>query len=565
MGCFWCWSSNNVYLLAFGLAITTIHPVFFCPPSFAQIRSRPSESTLSQSQPSATVFSDVPANFWASPFIQALAQKNAIAGFPDGTFKPDRPVQRAEFAAMLEKAFNQNAVRQLSSAGFSDVPADYWGAAAIREAYETGFMSGYPGNVFQPNQEILKVQAIVALSNGLNLTTAIAPNDTLQNYYTDVSAIPNYAINDVAAATEANMVVNYPDVGVLNPNGILTRAEAAALIYQALVKQGQVQPLASNLPAANYIVAGTPSPTQTSNDILSVASSKNSFSTLTSLLKSAGIEDILQEPGPYTVFAPTDDAFAALPPDVLQQLKQPENKEVLIKILRYHVVPGQLSANKLSAGELKTFEGEPIDIQVDSNNNQIAVNNTQVIQPDIKASNGVLHAVNQVLIPPDLGQAEKPTTDTETETADTNDVEPGRATRGGSSYIGVAANIGLEGDTELGDTNFSVISKIGLTNFLSVRPAAVIGDDAVFLVPLTLDFSRRRTPSVAGRSVGISPYLGAGIAIDTGNDDTDVGLLLTGGVDVPFASRFTVNGSINAAFLDDDTDVGLIFGIGYNF
>ena len=143
-------------------------------------------------------------------------------------------------------------------------------------------------------------------------------------------------------------------------------------------------------------------------------------------------------------------------------------------------------------------------------------------------------------------------------------MKPGRATRGGSSYIGVAANIGLEGDTELGETNFAVISKIGLTKSLSVRPAAVIGDDTVFLVPLTLDFSPRKTPSVGGKSVGISPYLGAGVAIEAG-DDTDVGLLVTGGVDVPLGSRFTINGSANAAFLDDDTDVGLMFGVGYNF
>ena len=564
MGFFCRWSSKNNYLLVFGLVIATTNPIFFSASSLAQGKNRNSGSILSQSRSSSATFSDLGGNFWASPFIQALAEKNIITGFPDGTFQPEKPVRRAEFAVMLEKAFNQSMVRQLSSEGFSDVPASYWAASAIKEAYETGFMSGYPGNIFQPNQEILKVQAIVALTNGLGLATANTSSNTLQTYYTDASAIPNYAINNVAAATEANMVVNYPDVAVINPIGILTRAEAAALIYQALVKQGQVQPLASNLTAANYIVAGTPSSTSSSSDIVSVASSNNSFSTLTSLLKSAGLANILQEPGPYTVFAPTNEAFAALPSDVLQQLQQPENKEVLVKILRYHVVPGKLAANRLSAGELRTFEGEPVDIRVDSNNNQIAVNNTDVIQPDIKASNGVIHAVNQVLIPPNLGDGEKPTTDTEIETAEGNNVKPGRATRGGSSYIGVGANIGLEGDTELGDTNFAVISKIGLTNSLSLRPGAVIGDDTVFLVPLTFDFSRGRTPSVAGRSVGISPYLGAGVAIETG-DDSDVGFLVTGGVDVPLGSRFTINGSANAAFLDDDTDVGLIFGIGYNF
>ena len=564
MGSFCRRSSKNIYLLVFGLLIATINSIFFSAASFAHTKKQIAESIVSQSKSSSTLFSDLPVNFWAVPFIQALVKKNAIAGFPDGTFQPEKPVKRAEFAAMLEKAFNQNTIRQLNPEGFSDVPADHWAASAIKKAYETGFMSGYPGNIFQPNQEILKVQAIVALTNGLGLATANTSVKSLQTYYTDAASIPNYALNSVAAATEANMVVNYPDVAAINPVGILTRAEAAALIYQALVKQGQLQPLATDLTAASYIVAGNSSFTPTGNDIVSVASSNNSFSTLTSLLKSAGIADILQEPGPYTVFAPTNDAFAALPPDLLEQLQQPENKEILVKVLRYHVVPGQIAANRLSPGELPTFEGEPIDVRVDSKKNQIAVNNTNVIQPDIKASNGVIHAVNQVLIPPNLGEPKKPKTDTEIETAENNNVKPGRATRGGSSYIGIAANIGLEGDTELGETNFAVISKIGLTNFLSVRPAAVIGDETVFLVPLTFDFSQRRTPSVAGRSVSVSPYLGAGVAINTDND-TDVGFLVTGGVDVPLGSRFTVTGNANAAFLDDDTDVSLIFGIGYNF
>ena len=593
VGCFYRFSPKKIYLLAFGLVITTINSIFlnsiffspssfgqdsdrnsefFFPSDFAQDSDRNSEQILGQSQFSSTLFSDLGINFWASPFIQALVERNVITGFPDGTFRPNQPVKRAEFATMLQKAFNQNPVRQLNPGGFADVPTNYWASSAIREAYETGFMSGYPGNLFEPNQEILKVQAIVALTNGLGLIREDASNDILATYYSDAFSIPNYATNSVFAATKANMVVNYPDVGVLNPVGILTRAETAALIYQALVTQGQIQPLASNIPAASYVVAGTPDSNSNNNDIVSIASSSNSFSILTSLLKSAGLANILQQPGPYTIFAPTNEAFAALPPDVVEQLRQPKNKEVLMSILKYHVVPGELAANQISGGKLQTFEGEPIQVQVDSNSNQIVVNNTSVIQTDIKASNGVIHAVNQVLIPPDLGGPDKPKTDVEIGNAENNgdnntdsgDVKPGRATRGGSSYIGVGANIGLEGDTELGETNFAVISKIGLTKSLSVRPAAVIGDDTVFLLPLTLDFSPRKTPSVAGKSVGISPYLGAGVAVEAG-DDTDVGLLVTGGVDVPLGSRFTINGSANAAFLDDDTDVGLMFGIGYNF
>ncbi|MHC5832732.1 MAG: fasciclin domain-containing protein, partial [Nostoc sp.] len=95
---------------------------------------------------------------------------------------------------------------------------------------------------------------------------------------------------------------------------------------------------------------------------------------------------ILQQAGPYTVFAPTDEAFAALPAATLQELQLPENREALIKILRYHVVPGAVTSSQFSAGELKTYEDRPVNIKIDRANNQIEVNNARVIQPDIKAS-----------------------------------------------------------------------------------------------------------------------------------------------------------------------------------
>lgn len=99
--------------------------------------STPSPAALSSS--TAANFSDVPVDYWAQPFIQALAARNIITGFPNGTFGPKQPVDRAEFAAMIQKAFAQKPVRQLSQPGFKDVPADYWEAAAVEEAYETGF------------------------------------------------------------------------------------------------------------------------------------------------------------------------------------------------------------------------------------------------------------------------------------------------------------------------------------------------------------------------------------------------------------------------------------------
>ncbi|MEA5571094.1 hypothetical protein [Calothrix sp. UHCC 0171] len=142
-------------------------------------------------------------------------------------------------------------------------------------------------------------------------------------------------------------------------------------------------------------------------------------------------------------------------------------------------------------------------------------------------------------------------------------ISPGTATRGGPSYIGVGGNIGLGGDTALSEGGFSVISKIGLTRNFSLRPSAVIGDNTVFLVPVTVDFPVESVTDTGTQRISVAPYLGAGVAIATG-DDTDVGFLLTGGVDVPVSPQFTANAAINVGFIDD-TEVGLSLGIGYNF
>ncbi|OCQ91234.1 beta-Ig-H3/fasciclin [Nostoc sp. MBR 210] len=562
MGNLFGWSLAQTTLVVLGVATAAFNPIVVSAQT-----TEPSTTPTPSVTPSSTAasnFSDVSTDYWATPFIQALAARNVISGFPDGSFRPNQAVTRAEFATMIQKAFNQNPVRQISAGGFTDVPAGYWATPAIQEAYETGFMTGYPGNEFRPNLQIPKVQAIAALSSGLNLNTSGNASDVLSTYYTDASAIPDYAVNNVAAATQANIVVNYPDVKQLNPQVPLTRAEAASLLYQALVRQGQAQPLASNLTAANYIVAGNTGNTPTGNDIVSIAASNNSFTTLTTLLRTAGLADTLQQPGPYTVFAPTDQAFAALPAGTIEQLQRPENREVLVKILRYHVVPGSLTSTQLTPGELRTAEDQSVNIKVDSANNQIAVNDARVIQPNVQASNGVIHVINEVLIPPNLDVSQQPTENNQTTPGTTTtDIEAGRATRGGSSYIGVAGNIGLGGDSALSEGNIAVISKVGLTNYISVRPSAVFGDDTVVLVPVTFDFLPRSVNPTGEQRFPVSPFVGAGVAIETSND-ADVGLLLTGGVDVPLGDRFTLNGTVNAAFLDQ-TDVGLLFGVGYNF
>ncbi|MEH2145579.1 hypothetical protein [Nostoc sp.] len=145
-----------------------------------------------------------------------------------------------------------------------------------------------------------------------------------------------------------------------------------------------------------------------------------------------------------------------------------------------------------------------------------------------------------------------------------SDIDLGRTTRGGSSYIGVAANIGLSGDADssLSDGNFAVVSKIGLTNSISVRPSAVFGDNTTVLVPITYDFTFKSADAFS-EPLAIAPYIGVGGAYKTG-DDSQFAFLVSGGIDVPLTRQFTATAAVNAGFFDK-TDVGLLLGVGYNF
>ena len=187
-------------------------------------------------------FKDVPNNYWAQTFIQELASRNIIKGFPDGSFRPNDPVTRAQFAALLSQAMNKSTIR--SSATFTDVASNNWAATAIQKAYTTGFMSGYSATTFRPNENISRVQILVSLANGLGYAPT-KPIDTTLQVFSDANAIPAYARNSVGAATENRMVVNYPNLKLLNPNQPATRAEVAAFIYQALVRSGQLKAISS--------------------------------------------------------------------------------------------------------------------------------------------------------------------------------------------------------------------------------------------------------------------------------------------------------------------------------
>ena len=139
---------------------------------------------------------------------------------------------------------------------------------------------------------------------------------------------------------------------------------------------------------------------QTDRDIVETAIEAGQFGTLVAAVQAAELVEVLQSDGPFTVFAPTDEAFAKLPEGTVAELLKPENKDQLIAVLTYHVVPGKVLASdvvKLSSAE--TVQGSSVSIE--TRDGKVWIENAQVIKTDVEASNGVIHVIDTVILPKD--------------------------------------------------------------------------------------------------------------------------------------------------------------------
>ena len=133
-------------------------------------------------------------------------------------------------------------------------------------------------------------------------------------------------------------------------------------------------------------------------DIVDIAASNGNFNTLVAAVTAAGLVDTLKSDGPFTVFAPTDAAFAALPAGTVESLLLPENKDTLVSILTYHVVPGAVTSDALSGQQLSVATVNGADVHIDGRNG-VKVEDSNVTTADIIASNGVIHVIDAVLLP----------------------------------------------------------------------------------------------------------------------------------------------------------------------
>jgi uncharacterized surface protein with fasciclin (FAS1) repeats len=174
----------------------------------------------------------------------------------------------------------------------------------------------------------------------------------------------------------------------------------AFVVLPSFAQTNETKPTPSTTTKPSTTKTTEPATSAKSNTIIDVASGNSSFTTLVTAIKAAGLVETLSGKGPFTVFAPTDAAFKALPKGTLEMLLKPENKAKLTKVLTYHVVAGKIMAKDVKPGNVKTVEGSPFAVKVAAG--KVMVNAANVTQTDIPASNGVIHVIDKVILPPNL-------------------------------------------------------------------------------------------------------------------------------------------------------------------
>lgn len=135
-------------------------------------------------------------------------------------------------------------------------------------------------------------------------------------------------------------------------------------------------------------------------DIVETAVAADDFNTLVAAVQAAGLVETLQGPGPFTVFAPTDEAFAKLPGGTVDSLLLPENRETLVAILTYHVIPGKVMSGEVAGEKVSVVTVEGSEVHVNGTSGMVFVNDAQVVSADIETDNGVIHVIDTVIMPP---------------------------------------------------------------------------------------------------------------------------------------------------------------------
>ncbi len=189
--------------------------------------------------PITNTFDDVSATFWAAEDINRLAAAKVIAGYPDQTFRPEKKVTRAEFASLVVGGLNYEGKKYYDKALFSDVPESHWANTVIDKGMNAGLIAGYPNGTFKPNNLVTRTEALVILGKALppcDMDDCKA--DEIISKYSDCSQIPSWAKVSVAKALKANALKKSPDTEMLRGNDFATRAEIAGMLANIRVTLG---------------------------------------------------------------------------------------------------------------------------------------------------------------------------------------------------------------------------------------------------------------------------------------------------------------------------------------
>jgi S-layer homology domain len=188
----------------------------------------------------APVFTDVPKQFWGETYITELRKRGVLDDFGTGKFDPTKEITRGEYAKMLDRAFTDKPVTP-GVTSFNDIPKEYPRKEAVEKSVQMGFMSGYSATKFSPNQVIPRYQLQISLAKGLKLPLP-ASSDTVLKSFPDADSMPKYAREKMAAAVADGLIIKDQTPNLLKPVQNATRADAAALIYEVLVKEGKIKP-----------------------------------------------------------------------------------------------------------------------------------------------------------------------------------------------------------------------------------------------------------------------------------------------------------------------------------
>jgi uncharacterized surface protein with fasciclin (FAS1) repeats len=257
-------------------------------------------------------------------------------------------------------------------------------------------------------------------SDSEKLSNPVGPSSALPSVPTKLSAEPSSTPKPSSSASELTdpAKTKAPTAEVSSPTkpaasskptstaseaAPTEKAPAAEVPSSSSPDAGSKSPASStepSTPAAEPAAPGTPSAAEapaSGSSVVDVVGSNAKLKTLSAALKAAGLDEALAGKGPFTIFAPTDEAFAALPPEALKDLLKPENKAKLAALLTYHVIAGKVESKTLKPGETATVQGQPLTVKVEGS--KVMVNDATVTQPDVAASNGVIHLIDKVILP----------------------------------------------------------------------------------------------------------------------------------------------------------------------